>query len=55
MNCPYCKMDNNRVDNSRTNKETNITHRVRECLNCHRKFKTQETVALKDDADKTTE
>jgi len=44
MRCPYCKVDNDKVIDSRTTSEGLAIRRRRECLGCSRRFTTYETV-----------
>ena len=42
MKCPSCSNMENKVIDSRLNKEGDIIRRRRECLNCHERFTTYE-------------
>jgi len=42
MQCPYCKLDDDRVVNSRTSSEGTSVKRRRECLRCGRRYTTYE-------------
>ena len=42
MKCPYCRVDNDRVIDSRSSQEGLAIRRRRECLNCSRRFTTYE-------------
>lgn len=44
MKCPYCGHLDDRVLDTRVQKEGNFTKRRRECLSCKGRFSTQETV-----------
>ena len=44
MQCLFCKVDNDRVINSRTSTDGFSVKRRRECLNCGRRFTTYERV-----------
>lgn len=44
MNCPFCGENNNKVIDSRLNKEGNAIRRRRECIACGRRFTTYEYV-----------
>ncbi|MFH1076127.1 MAG: transcriptional regulator NrdR [Pseudomonadota bacterium] len=44
MKCPYCTSIDNKVVDSRMNKEGNSVRRRRECLECNRRFTTYERV-----------
>lgn len=44
MNCPFCGENNNKVIDSRLNKEGNAIRRRRECIACDRRFTTYEYV-----------
>ncbi len=44
MKCPYCKETNNKVVDSRLNKDRNIIRRRRECLGCEKRFTTYEHI-----------
>lgn len=44
MNCPFCGENNNKVIDSRLNKEGNAIRRRRECIACDRRFTTYEHV-----------
>ena len=44
MKCPSCSNLENRVIDSRLNKEGNSTRRRRECLSCNERFTTYERV-----------
>jgi transcriptional repressor NrdR len=42
MNCPFCRIDNDRVIDSRAVQDGFAIRRRRECLNCRRRFSTYE-------------
>ncbi len=44
MNCPYCKVNNDKVIDSRTSADATIIRRRRECLECGKRFTTYEKV-----------
>jgi transcriptional repressor NrdR len=44
MRCPYCKANDDKVIDSRTSGDAAVIRRRRECLGCHRRFTTYETV-----------
>jgi transcriptional repressor NrdR len=44
MNCPFCRVDNDRVIDSRAVQDGFAIRRRRECLNCKRRFSTYERV-----------
>ena len=44
MICPYCRVDNDRVIDSRTSQDGLAIRRRRECLHCKRRFTTYERV-----------
>ncbi|NOY70264.1 MAG: transcriptional repressor NrdR [Deltaproteobacteria bacterium] len=44
MNCPFCGENNNKVIDSRLNKEGTAIRRRRECIACDRRFTTYEHV-----------
>ena len=44
MQCPYCKIDNDRVIDSRASQDGLATRRRRVCHNCGRRFTTYETI-----------
>jgi transcriptional repressor NrdR len=44
MRCPFCKVDNDKVVDSRSSGEGAVVRRRRECLNCGRRFTTYERV-----------
>ncbi|MCL1947031.1 MAG: transcriptional regulator NrdR [Chitinivibrionia bacterium] len=45
MKCPYCKADDqNKVVDSRSNRESDAIRRRRECENCHKRFTTYEYI-----------
>ncbi|MBW7953710.1 MAG: transcriptional regulator NrdR [Candidatus Dojkabacteria bacterium] len=44
MLCPYCHSNNSKVVDKRDNKETGVTRRRRECLQCKKRFTTYERV-----------
>jgi transcriptional repressor NrdR len=44
MICPFCRVDNDRVIDSRTSQDGLAIRRRRECLNCKRRFTTYERV-----------
>ena len=45
MKCPYCEHLDNRVIDSRLNKDATITRRRRECLACAHRFTTYERIS----------
>ena len=44
MICPFCRVDNDRVIDSRTSQDGLAIRRRRECLACKRRFTTYERV-----------
>lgn len=44
MKCPFCRVDNDRVVDSRTNEDGTTIRRRRECLACRRRYTTYERV-----------
>ena len=46
MKCPYCEDLDNKVVDSRLNKEATITRRRRECLACTQRFTTYERLEV---------
>ncbi len=46
MKCPYCGHLDNKVIDSRLNKECTITRRRRSCLSCNQRFTTYERLEL---------
>src|SRR2546423_2710957 len=42
MKCPFCRMDNDRVIDSRSSQDGLAIRRRRECLSCSRRFTTYE-------------
>ncbi len=46
MKCPYCSHLDNRVIDSRLNKDKTITRRRRICANCEQRFTTYERIEL---------
>lgn len=46
MKCPYCACGEIRVIDSRPVEESNSIRRRRECLACHKRFNTYETVEI---------
>ncbi len=44
MRCPYCKVDDGRVANSRTSSDATSVKRRRECNRCGRRFTTYERI-----------
>lgn len=46
MKCPYCGLLDNRVVDSRLNKESTITRRRRLCESCERRFTTYERIEV---------
>ncbi len=46
MKCPYCDHLDNKVIDSRLNKEATITRRRRECLSCAKRFTTYERLEV---------
>lgn len=46
MKCPYCGHFDNKVTDSRLNKESTITRRRRSCLSCNQRFTTYERLEV---------
>ncbi len=46
MKCPYCEHLDNKVIDSRLNKDATITRRRRECLSCAKRFTTYERLEV---------
>lgn len=46
MKCPYCEHLDNKVIDSRLNKDATITRRRRECLQCGQRFTTYERLEV---------
>ncbi len=46
MRCPYCGFEEDRVLDSRSNKDGSEIRRRRECNKCHRRFTTRETIEM---------
>ncbi len=46
MRCPYCQQLDNKVVDSRLNKDATITRRRRECLACTKRFTTYERLEV---------
>ncbi len=46
MKCPYCEHLDNKVIDSRLNKDATITRRRRECLKCTQRFTTYERLEV---------
>ncbi len=44
MNCPFCRVDNDRVIDSRASQDGFAIRRRRECLNCKRRYTTYERI-----------
>lgn len=44
MNCPYCRVDNDRVIDSRASDDGFAIRRRRECSNCRRRYTTYERI-----------
>lgn len=44
MQCPYCRVDNDRVTDSRASQDGFAIRRRRECVSCKRRFTTYERV-----------
>lgn len=44
MRCPFCKVDNDRVVDSRSSSEGAVVRRRRECLACGKRFTTYERI-----------
>lgn len=44
MQCPYCRIDNDRVIDSRASQDSFAIRRRRECLGCKRRFTTYERI-----------
>ena len=45
MKCPYCKVDNDRVIDSRSSEDSFVIRRRRMCNSCEKRFTTYERVA----------
>ena len=48
MKCPFCGCPNTQVKDSRPNEDDTLIRRRRECIKCHARFTTAETVQLRD-------
>jgi len=46
MKCPFCSSEDLKVTDSRNHSELNAIRRRRECLGCHKRFTTFETIDL---------
>lgn len=46
MKCPFCGFQEDRVLDSRASRDGNEIRRRRECLKCHRRFTTRESIEL---------
>jgi len=46
MKCPFCGFEEDRVLDSRSNKDGSEIRRRRECNKCHRRFTTRETIEM---------
>lgn len=44
MKCPFCRVDNDRVIDSRASQDGFAIRRRRECLSCHRRYTTYERI-----------
>jgi len=44
MKCPFCKMDNDKVVDSRSADDGGVVRRRRQCLNCNRRYTTYERI-----------
>ena len=44
MQCPFCRIDNDRVIDSRASQDSFAIRRRRECLGCKRRFTTYERI-----------
>jgi transcriptional repressor NrdR len=44
MNCPFCRVDNDRVIDSRASQDGFAIRRRRECLHCRRRYTTYERI-----------
>jgi len=44
MKCPFCKLDEDKVVDSRSSGDGSVIRRRRECLKCHRRYTTYEKV-----------
>src|SRR5689334_14324029 len=44
MRCPFCGADNDKVIDSRASQDAYSIRRRRECVDCHRRFTTYETI-----------
>ncbi len=44
MNCPFCRVDNDRVIDSRASEDGMAIRRRRECLDCKRRYTTYERI-----------
>ena len=44
MKCPFCGFDDSKVVNSRSARGGNSIRRRRECVECHKRFTTHETI-----------
>ncbi|MHB1034655.1 MAG: transcriptional regulator NrdR [Pirellulales bacterium] len=44
MKCPFCKTDNDRVIDSRADKDGFVIRRRRECLSCRKRYTTYERI-----------
>jgi transcriptional repressor NrdR len=44
MFCPYCRSSNSKVVDKRDNRETGVTRRRRECLDCKKRYTTYERI-----------
>jgi transcriptional repressor NrdR len=44
MKCPFCRVDNDRVTDSRASEDGFAIRRRRECVNCHRRYTTYERI-----------
>src|SRR5437899_920510 len=44
MKCPFCRLDNDKVIDSRASEDGFAIRRRRECLDCHRRYTTYERI-----------
>lgn len=44
MKCPFCRLDNDKVIDSRASDDGSVIRRRRECNSCHRRFTTYERI-----------
>ena len=48
MKCPFCGCPDTQVKDSRPSEDDTMIRRRRECIKCHARFTTAETVQLRD-------